>query len=38
MAVEHNCGLAVARTLHDAYNFINSLQHRGRAPIQEFRD
>jgi len=33
MAVDHNCGLVVARTLHDAYNFINSLQHRGRDAV-----
>jgi amidophosphoribosyltransferase len=30
MTLEHNCGLAVTRTLHDAYNFVKSLQHRGR--------
>lgn len=28
--VSHNCGLCVAHTLHDAYSFIKSLQHRGR--------
>ena len=28
--VNHNCGIAVAHTLHDAHSFINSLQHRGR--------
>ncbi len=28
--VRHNCGLTVAHTLHDAYRFIHSLQHRGR--------
>ncbi len=28
--VRHNCGIAVAHTLHDAYSFIKSLQHRGR--------
>ncbi len=29
--VRHNCGLCVAHTLHDAYNFLEkSLQHRGR--------
>ena len=28
--VRHNCGLSVAHTLHDAYGFIQSLQHRGR--------
>lgn len=33
MVVEHNCGLVVARTLHDAYNFIESLQHRGRDAV-----
>ena len=25
-----NCGLCVGRTLHDTYNFISDLQHRGR--------
>ncbi len=29
-ALRHNCGLCVAKTLHDAYSFIRSLQHRGR--------
>jgi amidophosphoribosyltransferase len=29
-AVRHNCGFCVAHTLHDAYSFIRSLQHRGR--------
>ncbi|MEE2627911.1 MAG: hypothetical protein VX670_05435 [Candidatus Latescibacterota bacterium] len=28
--VRHNCGFCVANTLHDAYRFIHSLQHRGR--------
>ena len=28
--INHNCGLCVAHTLHDAYSFIKSLQHRGR--------
>ena len=28
--IRHNCGLCVAHTLHDAYRFIRSLQHRGR--------
>jgi amidophosphoribosyltransferase len=28
--LRHNCGLTVAHTLHDAYSFIKSLQHRGR--------
>jgi len=28
--LRHNCGLTVAHTLHDAYLFIQSLQHRGR--------
>ena len=28
--MRHNCGFCVAHTLHDAYNFIGSLQHRGR--------
>ena len=28
--LRHNCGLCVAHTLHDAYSFIKSLQHRGR--------
>ncbi len=26
----HNCGFSVAHTLHDAYSFMRSLQHRGR--------
>src|SRR3989344_9645239 len=30
MTIEHNCGVAIGRTLHDVYNLINSLQHRGR--------
>jgi len=29
-ALRHNCGFCVAHTLHDAYSFIKSLQHRGR--------
>lgn len=29
-AVEHNCGLVLAHSLHDAYAMIKSLQHRGR--------
>ena len=28
--VRHNCGFCVAHTLHDAYAFLRSLQHRGR--------
>ena len=28
--VRHNCGFCVGHTLHDAYSFIRSLQHRGR--------
>jgi len=28
--LRHNCGFCVAHTLHDAYSFIKSLQHRGR--------
>ena len=28
--LRHNCGLCVAHTLHDAYSFIKSLQHRGK--------
>ena len=28
--VDHNCGLVVAHTLHDAYSMIQDLQHRGR--------
>ncbi|MFH1571177.1 MAG: hypothetical protein ABIL09_24500 [Gemmatimonadota bacterium] len=28
--VRHNCGFCVAHTLHDAYRYIRSLQHRGR--------
>jgi len=28
--VDHNCGVVVTHTLHDAYAFISSLGHRGR--------
>lgn len=28
--IQSKCGLCVAHTLHDAYSFIKSLQHRGR--------
>jgi len=28
--IEHNCGICLTHTLHDNYNFIKSLQHRGR--------
>lgn len=28
--IGHNCGFCVAHTLHDAYSFAESLQHRGR--------
>ncbi len=28
--VRHNCGWVVTHTLHDTYNFLRSLQHRGR--------
>jgi amidophosphoribosyltransferase len=28
--VQSKCGLCIAHTLHDAYSFIKSLQHRGR--------
>jgi amidophosphoribosyltransferase len=28
--IRHNCGFCVAHTLPDAYNFLGSLQHRGR--------
>lgn len=28
--IKHNCGLCVSHNLHDAYNLIKSLQHRGR--------
>ncbi len=31
--VRHNCGVAVTHTLHDAYAFIKSLQHRGRDAV-----
>ena len=31
--VRHNCGVAVTHTLHDAYSFITSLQHRGRDAV-----
>ena len=29
-AIQSKCGICVAHTLHDAYSFIKSLQHRGR--------
>ena len=28
--IRHNCGFVVSHTLHDAYSFLRSLQHRGR--------
>ena len=28
--VRHNCGLTIAHSLHDAYRFIHSLQHRAK--------
>jgi amidophosphoribosyltransferase len=28
--IRHNCGWCATHTLHDAYSFIRSLQHRGR--------
>ncbi len=28
--LRHNCGWSVAHSLHDAYSFVRSLQHRGR--------
>ncbi len=28
--LRHNCGLVVSHSLHDTYNFLKSLQHRGR--------
>jgi len=28
--IQSKCGLCIAHTLHDAYSFIKSLQHRGR--------
>jgi len=31
--INHNCGLCVVNTLHDAYSFIKSLQHRGREAV-----
>lgn len=31
--IRHNCGFCVAHTLHDAYSFIKSLQHRGREAV-----
>ena len=31
--VRHNCGFCVAHTLHDAYRYIRSLQHRGREAV-----
>ena len=38
--LRHNCGIAVANTLHDVYSFIHYLQHRGReaAGIAAIRD
>lgn len=38
--VGHNCGIVVTHSLHDAYNFTKSLQHRGRdcAGIAGVRD
>jgi glutamine phosphoribosylpyrophosphate amidotransferase len=29
-SIRHNCGIVVAHSLHDAYSFGRSLQHRGR--------
>ena len=31
--VSHHCGLCVTHTLHDAYSFIKTLQHRGRDAV-----
>jgi len=31
--VRHNCGFCVTHSLHDAYNFTKSLQHRGREAV-----
>ena len=31
--INHNCGLCVTHTLHDAYSFIKTLQHRGRDAV-----
>ncbi len=31
--LRHNCGFCVTHTLHDAYNFLKSLQHRGREAV-----
>ena len=31
--INHHCGLCVTHTLHDAYSFIKSLQHRGRDTV-----
>ncbi|MBI2573002.1 hypothetical protein HYV86_04045 [Candidatus Woesearchaeota archaeon] len=30
MTLGHNCGLVVTHSLHDAYNMLRELQHRGR--------
>ena len=31
--INHHCGLCVTHTLHDAYSFIKTLQHRGRDAV-----
>ena len=31
--MRHNCGIAVAHSLHDAYAYITSIQHRGREAV-----
>ena len=31
--ISHHCGLCVTHTLHDAYSFIKTLQHRGRDAV-----
>ena len=31
--LSHHCGLCVTHTLHDAYSFIKTLQHRGRDAV-----
>ena len=31
--ISHHCGLCVTHTLHDAYSFIRTLQHRGRDAV-----
>ena len=32
-SIQENCGIGIGRTLHDAYSFTKSLQHRGREAV-----